>query len=98
MKVRKKLAKDKSGEHVAHLEITEVMCIHCNIANNDYQQVSRVLYLFVPNKPFAQLLEILSTNFIFLKIFNTEFSFVKVWFIDQNRKLLEINIDISLII
>ena len=51
-----KITKDKSGENVPHLEITEVVLVHCNIVNNDYQQDSRVLYTFVPNKPFDSLL------------------------------------------
>ena len=46
----KKITKDKNGENVTHLEITEVALVHCNIANNDYQQDARVLYAFVPNK------------------------------------------------
>ena len=50
--------KDKNGENVPHLEITEVVLVHCDIVNNDYQQDSRVLYTFVPNKPFGSLLEI----------------------------------------
>ena len=53
-----KITKDKNGENVPHLEITEVVLVHCNIVNNDYQQDSRVLYTFVPNKPFGSLLEI----------------------------------------
>ena len=48
-----KITKDKNGENVPHLEITEVVLVHCNIVNNDYQQDSRVLYTFVPNKPFG---------------------------------------------
>ena len=43
-----KITKDKSVENVPHLEITEVLLVHCNIVNNDYQQNSRVLYTFVP--------------------------------------------------
>ena len=58
-----KITKDKNGENVPHLEITEVILVHYNIANNDYQQDSRVLYTFVPSKPFGQLLEISTTNF-----------------------------------
>ena len=54
-------------ENVRHLEVTEVVLVHCNIVNNDYQKDSRVLYTFVPNKPFGSLLEISPTNFIFLK-------------------------------
>ena len=53
-----KITKDKSGENVPHLEITEVLLVHCNIVNNDYQKDSRVLYTFVPNKPFDSLLEL----------------------------------------
>ena len=67
---KNKITKDKNGENVPHLEITEVVLVHCNIVNNDYQQDSRVLYTFVPNKPFGSLLEISPTNHIFLKTFN----------------------------
>ena len=67
-----KITKDKNGEDVPHLEITEVVLVHCNIVNNDYQQYSRVLYPFVPNKPFGSLLEISPTIHIFLKTFYME--------------------------
>ena len=53
-----KITEDKNGENVPHLEITKVVLVHCNIVNNDYLQDSRVLYTFVPNKPFGSLLEI----------------------------------------
>ena len=82
------IIKDKS-ENVPHLEITEVVLVHCNIANNDYQQDSRVLYTFDPNKPFGSLLEISPTNHIFLKTFNSEDDEIIVWFTDQNSQLLE---------
>ena len=52
-----KTTKDKNGENVPHLEITEVVLVHCNIFKNDYQQDARVLYTFVPNKTFGSLLE-----------------------------------------
>ena len=45
------ITKDKNGENEPHVEITEVVLVHCNIVNNDYQHDSRVLYTFVPNKP-----------------------------------------------
>ena len=64
---KNKITKDKNDENVPHLEITEVVLVHCNIANNDYQQDSRVLCTFVSNKPFGSLLEISPTNDIFLK-------------------------------
>ena len=79
-----KITKDKNGENVPHLEITEVILVHCNIVNNDYQQDSRVLSVFVPNKPFGSLLEISPANHIFLKTFNLEFQIFEVWFRDQN--------------
>ena len=62
---RNKINKDKNDENVPHVEITEVVLIHCNIVINDYQQDSRVLYTFVPNEPFGSLLETSPTNFIF---------------------------------
>ena len=85
-----KITKDKNGENELHLEITEVVLVHCNIVNNDYQQDSRVLYTFVPNKPFGSLLEISPTNHIFLKTFNSEFQDIEVWYTDQNSQPLEI--------
>ena len=67
---KNKIIKDKNGENVPHLEITDVLLIHCDIVNNDYQQDSRVLYTFVPNKPSGSLLKISPTNHISLKTFN----------------------------
>ena len=93
-----KIIKDENGENVPHLEITEVVLIHCNIVNNNYRQDSRVLYTFVPNKSFGQLLDILTKKT--LKTFNSEFSYLEVWFTDQNSKPLEIEdkINITLVI
>ena len=95
-----KRTNDKNGENVPHLEITELVLVHCNIVNNDCLQDSRALYTFVPNKSFGQLLGILPKNFIFLKTFDSEFSYIEVWFTDQNSKPLEIEdkINISLVI
>ena len=70
---KSKITKDKNGENVPPLEITELALLHCNLVNNDYQQDSRILYTFVPNKPFGILLEISPTNHVFLKTFNSEF-------------------------
>ena len=58
------ITKNKSGENVSCLEITEVVLKHCNTVNNSYQQNSRVLYTFVPNKLFCQLLNISPESFI----------------------------------
>ena len=95
-----KITKDKNGENVPHLEIVELVLVHCNLVNNDYQQDSRILYSFVPNKPFGSLLEISPTNQVFLKTFNSEFQEVKIWFTDQTSKPLELEdkINITLII
>ena len=71
-----KITKEKIGENVPRLEVTEVVLIHCNIVNNDYQQDSRVLHTFVPNKPFGSLLEISQTNHIFLKTLVLEIKIV----------------------
>ena len=78
-----KITKDRNGENVPYLEITEVALVYCNIVNNDYHQHSRVLYTFVPNKPFVSLLEFWPTNFMFLKTFKSEFQEIDVWFTDQ---------------
>ena len=91
-----KITKDKSGEDVPHLEITEVILVHCNIVNNDCQQDSRVLYTFAPNKPFGSLLEISPTTCIFLKTSNSEYDEIKVRFTDQNSQPLEIEDRINL--
>ena len=91
-----KIVKDKNGENVPHLEITEVVLVHCDIANNDYQQGSRVLYTFVLNKPFVSLLELSPTNHIFLKTSNSEYDEIKVWFTNQNSQALEIEGRINL--
>ena len=92
----KKITKDKNGEDAPHLEITEVVLVHCNIINNDYQQDSRVLYTFVPNKSFGSLLDIFPSNRIFLKTFNSGYDEIIVWFTDQNSQPLEIEDRITL--
>ena len=57
MKLRRstksKITNDEKGENMPHIEITEVLLVHCNIANNDYQQCLRLLYTFIPNKSFG---------------------------------------------
>ena len=64
---KNKIPKVENSENVSHLEITEVILVHFNIANNDYQQDSRVLYTFFPNKLFSKSLDISNKNFIFEK-------------------------------
>ena len=95
-----KIPKDKNGENVPHLEVVELVLVHCNLVNNDYQQDSRILYSFVPNKTFGSLLEISPSNHVFLKTFNSEFQEIKIWFTDQKSMPLEVEdkINITLII
>ena len=87
-----KINQEKDGENVPHLKVVEVLLIHGNIVDNGYQQNSRILYTFVPNKPFGSLLEISPPNHIFLKTFNSEFQEIKVWFTDQNNNPLEVEV------
>ena len=91
-----KITKDKNVENVPHLEIVELVLVHCNLVNNNYQQDSRILYTFVPNKPFGNLLKISPTNHIFLKTFNSEFQEIRIWFTDQTSNPLKVEDKINL--
>ena len=91
-----KITKDRNGENVPHLEIVELVLVQCNLVNNDYQQDSKILYTFVPNKPFRSLSEISPTNHILLKTFNSELQEIKKWFTDQTSKPLEVEDKINL--
>ena len=97
---KSKITKDQDHENMPHLEITEVVLVHCNIVNNDYQQDSRVLHIFIANRSFGQLIDISAEHFICLKTLNLEFSYIEVYFTDQNTKPLEIEdkINITLVI
>ena len=86
---KSKITKDENDEIVPHLEINEVILAHYNIVNNDYQHDSRV-FRFVPNKLFGQVRDISPKKIIFFKKFNSGFSYIEVWFSDQNSKPLEI--------
>ena len=90
-----KITEDKNGENVPHSKITEVVLVHYDIVDNDYQQDLRVIYTFAPNKPFGSLLEISPTNHIFLKTY-LEYDKIKVWFTDHNSPPLEIEDRINL--
>ena len=98
--IKNNITKDENGENVPHLEITEVVLVHYDIVNNDYQQDSRVLYTFFPNKSFGQLLDSSLKNFTFLKTFASVFLYIEVRFTDQNSKPLEIEdkVNITLVI
>ena len=81
---KSKIATNENGENVPYSKITEVVLVHCNIVNNNYQQNSRILYAFVSNESFGWLLLLLPKNVEFLKTFDSEFSYSEVWVTDQN--------------
>ena len=97
---KKKFDKDKNGEKVPKLESVEVVLIHCNLVKNNYQHTSMVLFTFVPNKEFRQLINISPHAFTMMNTVNNEFSSVEVWLTNQYSKALEIedNVNLTLII
>ena len=97
---RKDIDKNKDGEIVPRLETVEVVLLHYNLVNKNYQQASKVLLTFVPNKQFGQLITITPGSLTMLKTTHGEFSFIEIWFMDQNNGPLQIegNVNITLII
>ena len=97
---KKFIDKNKDGEIVPRLEAVEVVLVHRNLVNYNYQQASKVLFTFVPNKQFGQLITITPHSLTMLKTTNAEFPFIEIWFTDQNNRPLEIedNVNITLII
>ena len=87
---KKDVDKDKDGENVQKLEPAEVVLVHRNLFKNDYQHTSKVLFTFVPNKQFRQLINISLHSLTMMNTVNTKFSSVEVWFTDQASKALEI--------
>ena len=97
---KKDADKDKNGENVSKLEPAEVVLVYCNLVKNNYQHTAKVLFIFVPNKEFGQLINISPHSLTMMNTVNTEFSSVEVWFTDQASKALEIedNVNLTLII
>ena len=91
---------DKNSELVSKLESVDLILVHCNLVNNNYQQASKVLFTFVPNKKYGQLITVSPHSLIMSKTVNTEFSFIEIWFTDQQNRPLEIedSVNVSLII
>ena len=87
---KKVIDKNKNGEIEPRLKNVEVVLVHCNLVNNNYQQASKVLFTFVPNKKFGQLIIIEPQSLAMLKTTNAEFSLIEIWFTDQNNRPLEI--------
>ena len=70
-RTKKVVDKDKNGENVPKLESVEVVLVHCNLVKNDYQHTSKVLFSFVPNKQFGQLINISQQALIMMNTVNT---------------------------
>ena len=97
---KKDVDKDMDCKNVPKLQSVEVVLVHCNPLKNYYQQTSKVLFTFVENKQFGQLIIISLHSLTMMNTVNTEFSFLEVWFTDQARRALEIedNVNLTLII
>ena len=97
---KKDVNADKNSENVPKLGFVEVVLVHCNLVKNDYQHTSKVLFSFVPNKHFVQLINISPYSLTMMDTVNTEFSFVETWFTDQTSTTLEIedNVNLTLIL
>ena len=97
---KKDVDKDKNEEGMSKLESVEVVLVHCNLVNNSYQQVSKVLFTFVPNKQFGQLITVSPHSLRMRKTTKKEFQSIQVWFTDQDNRPLETenSVNITLII
>ena len=95
---KKDVDQDKDGKNVPKLESPDVVLVHCNLVNNNYQQASNVSFTSVPNKQLYQLINISPHSLTMLNTTNTEFSFVEVWFTDQNSKQLEIEDNVNMVL
>ena len=82
-----KIIKNKNAENVSHLEITEVLLVHCNIVNNDYQHDLRILHRVFLDKLFGQLLDISPKTSIFFKTLNPEFLYIEVYLVYRSKFL-----------
>ena len=68
---RQVIDKDTNSENVPTLKLVEAVSMHCNVVKNDFQQASKVLFTFVPNKQFGQLINISPHSLIMLNTTNT---------------------------
>ena len=88
--------KTKTQEKVPSFEVVEVVLVQCNLADNQYQQKSEVLYTFTPNKSYDYLLNVEPSNLVFLKTYNKEFDETIITFINQNGSPFEIENKVNL--
>ena len=92
--------KNKDGDNLPQIEQVHSVLVHCNVVQNNYQQDSRLLYTFVPDKQYGQLLFVEPNSLISLKTIDSVFYYIDIWFTDQNNRPLQIvdNVSISLIV
>ena len=83
---------DKDGEDVAKLESVEVVLTHCNLVNNNYQQASKILFTFVPNKQFGQLINIFPRSLRMLGTKKQNFHLLKCGLLIKLVSLLKLKI------
>ena len=97
---KKDTDQNKDGETVSRLETIKVVLVHCNLVKNNYHQSSKVLFTFVPNEQFGQLITITPHSLTMMKTTNAEFSFIEISFTDRNNRPLEIedSVNVTLII
>ena len=95
---KKDINQNIDGKNVPKLETVEDVLVHRNLVNNNYQQTSKVLFTFVPNKQFGQLITITSHSPTMLKTTNAEFSFIEIWFTDQKNRPVEIEDNVNVIL
>ena len=74
---------DKDSENVPKLETVEVVLVHRNLVNNNYQQASKVLFTFVPDVHFRNIVTIAPDSLAMLKTTNSEFQSIEVWLTDK---------------
>ena len=92
---KKDVDQNKDGEDVPKLESVEVVLVHYNLVNDNYQQASKVLFTYVPNKQFGQLINISPHSLSMLSRTNTEFLSIELWFTDQNSKPIETEVNVN---
>ena len=87
--------KNKNSKNIPQLDQVEYVLLHCNIVQNNYLQNSKLLYEFVSNKTFGQLISVKPPVFNQCKTSDSIFDYIEIWFTDQNNKSLQIEDKVS---
>ena len=91
VRTKKDVDADENSKNLPKLESVEVVLVHCSLVLNDYQNTSKVLFSFAPNKKLGQLINISPHSLAMMNTVNTEFSFVEAWITDQASKAFDTN-------